>query len=989
MSFSPLNINSIGQLLQNQGLQINPIAQSYMGISEFSHGNYTKGSTVGGTVLNALTDAIKIAYDRNLVTSSVYDAIISIGVSSIGALGDSKPTTFTNTYNKEMSQWGWLRLIPWQAWREFYINNGSYTDFCSTFSTCFGKYQQLNLPINAANNSIGYLDKIYSNMNDLITADIAGVSLSTFYWGQDLIKSGRAIDLLEIEVFGNPDALLRNLYKNKAITQALGLALLSVGITDTESKNLSLGTTQATTDQQKLIYAAFCLVSDQDLIDILIPLNCQTANLTTLADLLDPKKLFPNSFASLTVPVYNSTPQPNNSKTYYLIYTASGGVNSQIGARFETRLAGILPTDIAQSCEAFAASMMQVRNIQSMNIEKFSQAVMNLENVSDLNVNNTNVPTNTELAKAALSYLALGTGEKGAYTMCDFFGAMTNIHYPHKSLTDQIIGLQTQKLFNIYSELRLAVSWAAAKMSVSQPYTYTIKKAYVPPTAGPNTPNPAYQPDPNEPDYNPNEYLFAPTDSATRWVNPGSPEEYEWFYTLSFSIADAGGGYGRGSGPAPTVTISPNNVNAAATVEIDPGSTVSTGFGTVKEKTKSYGSRYKWTQTTQDNWSSSVVYPNTTPPVYPPKNYAWILANMPEEVITIEAPPTDLLPVQASGSVATGGQNTPGVQISYKRIVNNGTQGWPLMNTPVQGYINQANTEIAAIQNNNPTAAKAINNTYKIYGTYLKKEQDARELALPNIEELTSQPSDVVVFVNGSTSFGEDTTTFGASNVLVQIYNPAYLGGRSLIGGLREVRNQARLGLAGGALDNDVNGTIDFPLPRINGKTLNEYITDKPSSGYLLITNPDGEQPVGDPPVYNIDPGKIPPGYVIGPDILIRPYIPEPGPGPGPIPPTPIEIIDEFIIPEGPENGYGDPPFDDYNLIKPVDPGLRVDPGLIDVPIYNGQPDVPGSFAGSPDSNLIPDNLSIIVVPSSDSVLTPDQAVAEVIRCNCDCWDEL
>ena len=111
------------------------------------------GSTVGGTVLRDLSQSIQVAYTRNLVSSSTYDNLISIGFSNIRALGDSCPITFTNTYNKEMSQWGWLRMIPWQAWRDFYINNGSYTDFCSTFSTCFGAYNQWNLPIEAANNS--------------------------------------------------------------------------------------------------------------------------------------------------------------------------------------------------------------------------------------------------------------------------------------------------------------------------------------------------------------------------------------------------------------------------------------------------------------------------------------------------------------------------------------------------------------------------------------------------------------------------------------------------------------------------------------------------------------------------------------------------------------------------------------------------------------------------------------------------------------------
>jgi hypothetical protein len=879
MTFSPLNINSIGQLLQNQGLQINPIAVSFMGSSSFSHSNYSRGTTVGGTVLNDLTDAIQVAYSRGVISGNVYSELINIGFNSLGALGNSRPPTFTNTYSSVMTQWGWLRMIPWQAWKEFYINNGSYSDFCSSFSTCFGKYTQLNLPITAANESINYLDRVYSNMNDLITADICGVSLSTFFWGQDLIKSGRAIDLLEIESFGNPDALLRNLNKNKAITKSLGLALLSVGLTDTDVKGLSSGTVLATPDQQKLMYAAFCLVSGTDLQDILIPINCQTIGLETLADLINPRKLFPNSFTTLTVPVFNATTQPTNSKTYYPIFTPSGSVNSQIGARFESRLLNIVPSDIAQACGAFAVSMLQIRNIQSMSIEKFSQAVMNLENVSDLNVNGTNVPTNTPLANSMLAALALGTGERGLYTMCDFFGAMTNIHYPHKSLTDQIISLQTQKLFNIYAETLLSVSWLNAEITVS--YSTEIVET--------------------------------------------SPDEFETRYRVTgFSLASSGGGYGRGGGPAPLITVL-NGAGASASTVISD-----TRSGRVSLSQVTISSSY------------SLTIPTAT----------------------IQSPPTALLPVQANGSKATNGTNSAP-----------GTSGWPSMSNVVLNYVNQANTEISAIQSSNPSGAQAINNTYRLYGTYLKKEQDARALALPNIEDLTSQPSDVVVFVNSSIPFGMDTTTFGTSNVLNQIYNPGFLGGRSLVAGLREARNNARLNLAGAMLDNDVTGTTATQLPKINGKALGEYITEEVSSGYLTPSLADSGNLVSNDPdiINNININNVPPGFVIGPGILLDPN---------------QSVIGDLIIPAGSSNGFGQPPFDNYNLNIPIE-GYTVGVNLVNIPVFTGQTDIPGSFAGSNESDLIPNGLSILVLPAADSILTQEQAISEVTRCNCDCWDDL
>ena len=544
-------------------------------------------------------------------------------------------------------------------------------------------------------------------------------------------------------------------------------------------------------------------------------------------------------------------------------------------------MAGILPIDIAQAAGAFSVSMLQIRNIQSMSIEKFSQAVTNLENVSDLNVNGTNVPTNTPLANSALSYLALGTGYRGLYTMCDFFGAMTNIHYPHSSITAQISRLQTQKLFNIYAELLLAVSWQNASVSV-QYSTETVET---------------------------------------------SPGNFETRYRVTgVTVSGSGGGYGRGTAPPPIITIS-NGAGASVTTKI-----TDIRFGRVGIATVTPSSGY-----------------SLTPPS-----------------VTIQSPPTALLPVQADGKKAQNGTNSPP-----------GTSGWPTMDGVVQGYINQANTEITAIYNNNTTAGNALINTYNIFGTYLKKEQDARALALPNLEDLTSITHDIVTFVNGSVPFGLDTTTFGASNVLNQIHNPAYLGGRSLVGGLREARNQARLGLAGGALDNDVNGTTVSPSlssqsTRTNGKPLVDSITGINSSGFLTI-NSDGTASGPGGTQININPADIPPGYVIGPGINLNTINP---------------TIDNLIIPEGASNGYGEPPFDNYNLSKPIE-GSDVSIELIDVPLYTGDSNISGSFAGSTESSLIPDRLSILVVPSANSVLTQSEAISEVIKCNCDCWDDL
>lgn len=453
MSYSPLQINTMGGLLQSVGLHINPNAVSYMGTSTDAS-DYTYGSILSTSCLGYLSQSIRLAYNlinEPGVSALTYDNLIHIGSNTLPALGNSPPTFFTNlTYTDEMTSYGFLRLAPWSAYQSFFINTGSYSDFLSTVNTCYGKKTQLNGTIAALSKSQSFLDGTYSNMNDLISGDITGVNLSTFYWGQDLIASGRAIDLTTIQDFGYPDNLLRTLNKNNALTKAVNLALLSAGLNNNDLTSILNGV-PATEEQQKLIYGAFCIITYTDLTDVCTLLNFQ-ASVDTLADLLDPKKLFPNSYSSLTFPTFNTIPLPTNSKTYHLIY-AGGNVDIKPGLGVGDKYRNIIPANIAYSAEAFSVAMLQIKNIQAMNIEKFAQVVMNLENVNGLGVNGTNVPTNKSLASAAYGIIAKGSGVDNLYTMFDFYGTMTDLHYPWQQLQELLIKVQTSTLTSIYIQM--------------------------------------------------------------------------------------------------------------------------------------------------------------------------------------------------------------------------------------------------------------------------------------------------------------------------------------------------------------------------------------------------------------------------------------------------------------------------------------------------------------------------------------------------------
>jgi hypothetical protein len=400
---SPLGVNTLSSLLQNQGFNINPIMVDFTGVSISESSATNLGIIVNDTCLRLLTYAINDAYTRgepSLVTAgsfvigsiytiisvgstsftsigassntvgvtftataagtgtgtampgtatyytvnnTTYNNLISIGSTTIPALGNSKAPTFNwtgypnwasnYTYTNEVTRWGYVRLFALQGYNEFNYNDGlpAYKDYLSAFTAASSFVEYTNKAIMSMTNSQDFLEGTYSNMNDLISADIAGVSLATTTFGRDLITTGKAINLSTISTFGLPSNLLLTLVQNNALTQNVSLALLASGIQQSELSQILDNTITATTEQERNIYGAFNLIVGDSLTEVLIPLNCKTRGLESLADLLNPQKLFPNSYQTLTVPVYNTTQSVTNSKTYYPIYSG-GGVNGNLNS---------------------------------------------------------------------------------------------------------------------------------------------------------------------------------------------------------------------------------------------------------------------------------------------------------------------------------------------------------------------------------------------------------------------------------------------------------------------------------------------------------------------------------------------------------------------------------------------------------------------------------------------------------------------------------
>ena len=675
--------------------------------------------------------------------------------------------------NHSVTQWGYIRLHALQAWNEFNWNGlvvdptsslpsylegvqvPTYTDFLSSVNAGDGYISQANQAILATANADTFLDGTFSNMNDLISGDITGVSLSTINFGTDLENLGMALDLSRIDSFGLPSNLLRALGNQGAITQDLSLVLLASGLSSTEISDIAEGTILNPTEQQeRQIYGAFLMMTGENLDAIIAPIQCRTQGLETLADLLNVQKMFPNSYASLTVPMYNANPGPTNSKTYYLIYTSesvnpalsSPAMREYVGTLvpngtppiyetstvpknyrevpegFDSYLTGIIPESQAIAAGAFSFTMRQISSIETFDIQQFAKVVKGIENVSNLPLTaGTSKPTNQDMIDQTIEVGSLGSGPFGSYTMSDLFGCMSGLPYPWKLVQERITQLETKKLYNIYQELYLAVTWDAAAVTVI---------------------------------------------SETREVEI-SPGVFQTEYRVgNFVVSDPGGGYYRGNAPNPVITC--DNGGSGAGIVGRNSADIST-FGRVNSTTV----------TSAGSWQ-------LTPPT-----------------AVIQCPPTAGLPINTSGNIATDGTNTSA-----------GTTGWAQpMNQVVQSYIQQANEEIASILESNSVIARYLNTYWNSMGSQLLIEQRTRYKAFGTVEVpkailANPYPTTTYGFIDALPELAQDTRPHMSAQTIEAIADIGTTGGQSSIAIMRQERNQARLQLLGIEQDNDIPDTL-------------------------------------------------------------------------------------------------------------------------------------------------------------------------------------
>ena len=225
--------------------------------------------------------------------------------------------------------------------------------------------------------------------------------------------------------YGFPYALLQQIAKIGGIVAPIVVALSITGVDEGIILNIGDPTMVVTDTNQKKMYSAMQLIKGDDLDQILKLLGVITPNINSLSDLLNPVKIFPNSFSTITAPTCNGL------RAVYL--TTSGTVNTRLETLLPTtalanyaRLYRIIPEDQALADSAIAVSLQQITNIVDMTLPTLADSFLGIETNKGLpDVNAALTPVSSYATDFYENTLATGSGDQGTILTTDLIGTST------------------------------------------------------------------------------------------------------------------------------------------------------------------------------------------------------------------------------------------------------------------------------------------------------------------------------------------------------------------------------------------------------------------------------------------------------------------------------------------------------------------------------------------------------------------------------------
>ena len=397
---TPLQLTAASALLANTGIDPLPAALT-TAVASFN---------AGSPIPNFLT-AVANYTAASFANATTLSSLLTIGNTNIPALGDSIPAAFTNLTPVSTTPAGFSGLI--QQTGNNYLGNSDVGRFSQGFMAVQGYINTTNQYINSAVNAQTYLGPTFTNMDTLTTNSINNVNPEFGNFATDLTNQGNLTNLNDLRMYGTPAGLLRQLAaEGNMVGGVFGpvqTPLLAAGLSTNNIQTLLTGADTVSDNEylrlQQLAYQGMTNVTGTDLDQVLSILEVTTPNITSMADLLDQTKIFPNSYTTL------QTPSPVGP---VLVYGPDGSVNMNLADNVSAYLAApngcedlgkVIPPAQAVSNKAVQVVFEQITNITNTTLPALAATVNTLPR-TPWNINTTYLANNLVANAPAVNGLA-------------------------------------------------------------------------------------------------------------------------------------------------------------------------------------------------------------------------------------------------------------------------------------------------------------------------------------------------------------------------------------------------------------------------------------------------------------------------------------------------------------------------------------------------------------------------------------------------------
>jgi len=367
---TPLQITAASALLNNTGIDPLPTALT-TAIASFN---------AGSPIPNFLT-AVANYTAASFANATTLTSLLTIGNTTIPALGDSIPAAFTNLTPVSTVPAGFSGLI--QQTGNNYLGNGDVGRFAQGFMAVQGYINSTNQFINSAVNAQTYLGPTFTNMDALTTNSISDVNPDFDNFAIDITNQGNLTNLNDLRLYGTPAGLLRQLAAEGnmvgGVFSPVQTPLLAAGLLAKEIQTLLAGPDTVSENEylrlQRLAYQGMANVTGTELQQVLSILAVTTPDINSMTDLLDQTRIFPYSYTTL------QTPTPEGS---VLVYGADGSVNMNLADNVSAYLASpngcedlgkVIPPAQAVSNKAVQVALEQVTNITNATLPALAATI--------------------------------------------------------------------------------------------------------------------------------------------------------------------------------------------------------------------------------------------------------------------------------------------------------------------------------------------------------------------------------------------------------------------------------------------------------------------------------------------------------------------------------------------------------------------------------------------------------------------------------------